>query len=123
MTFLSRRLSRLPITAISHPWLSVPSLDRTAVANAIDGTGWSVQCHKSPDYETSLMILPYQDESLSTFVMSEAGNCFRLQECRDDALHRLGDFATLGDAIAKLCRALADQIDPRAGMDAGGISR
>jgi hypothetical protein len=123
MTSLFPRPSRFPMTAISHPLLPIPSLDSTAVADAIDGTGWSVRYHESPDYKASLMILPDEDGNLSTFVISEVETCFRLQECRDDALHGLGEFATLEDVIIRLCRALKDQIGPRRGTDAGRASR
>ena len=115
MTSLSPFRPRLQITGISHPWLSVSSLDSTAVADAIDGTGWSVSYHEAPDYGASLMILPDDDDRLSTFVISASGACFCLHECRDDELQGLGEFATWEETVMRLCHALAAQTAPRAG--------
>lgn len=115
MASLSPFRPRLQITGISYAWLSVSSPDSTAVAEAIDGTGWSVRYHEAPDYKASLMILPEDDDRFSTFVISASGACLCLHECRDDVLHALGEFGTLGDAITRLCHAMADQTAPRAG--------
>ena len=122
MTSVTALRPKLQVIDTSSPWLawlSGSALDSTAVANAIAGWGWSVQYHEAPDYEASLMILPDDDDGLSTFVISAAAARFRLQECRDDALRHLGEFATLGDAVVRLRRAMADQVVPPAGCVAG----
>jgi hypothetical protein len=109
MTTLTARCPRLQITDTSSPWLpwlSGPSLDSTAVASAIAGTNWSVCYHEAPDYETSLMILPEDDDRFPTFVISHAGTCFCLEELRDDALHDLGELA---DTISRLHRAMVER--------------
>jgi hypothetical protein len=90
-------------------WQSGFSLHSAVVADAIAGMGWSVHYHEAPDYEASLMLLPEDDDRFSTFVISTAEGCLCLEEVRDDALHSLGRFATLGDTITKLRRAMADQ--------------
>jgi hypothetical protein len=115
MTTLTTRRPRLPINDTSSPWLSWLSgcyLDSAEVAAAIAGTGWSVHDHEAPDYETSLIILPEDDDRFPTFVISHAGPGFCLEELRDDALHNRGQFATLADTITRLRRTMAEQTSP-----------
>ena len=122
MATLTVRRPRLQITDISHPWLSWLSgscLDRTAVAAAIAGTGWSVLYHEAPDFEASLMVVPEDDDRFSTFVISVASSRFCVHECRRDVRYRRGQFDTLEGAITRLRHALADQVGPTAGDVAG----
>jgi len=65
------------------------------------------------------MMLPDDDERLSTFVISASGAGFCLQECRGDVLRGLGEFATLVEVITGLRRAMSDQTGPRAGAGNG----
>jgi hypothetical protein len=122
MTSVSPCRPRFQMTGISYPWLSWlsgTSLDRTAVAAAIAGTGWSARYHEAPDYEASLIVLPEDDDRFPTFVISHAGASFCLEELRDDALHDLGEFATLADTITSLRRAMAEQTGAQAEGVAG----
>jgi hypothetical protein len=112
MTSVSPCRPRFQMTGISYPWLSWlsgSSLDSTAVADAIAGTGWSMHLHEAPDHEASVMVLPEEDDRFPTFVISHAGASFCLEELRDDALHNLGEFDTLADTITRLHRAMAER--------------
>ena len=109
MTFLAKVPSMLQLAGTSRRRWPITSLDRDVVAQEIAGAGWSVDYHEAPDHETSLVVLPDADDALSTFVLSVVGSQFRLQECRDDALRGLGDFATLGEAVDALLDAMASQ--------------
>jgi hypothetical protein len=114
MTSLFLSHPRPQIPGISYPWLSWlagSTLDSTAVATAIVGTGWSVPYHEAPDYEASLILLPEDDDRFSTFLISTGGGCLCLGEVRDDALHSLGWFTTLADTITRLRHAMAAQAD------------
>ena len=109
MTFLAQFHPTLLFTGVSRCGQSITRLDRDVVADAVGGANWSVEYHEAPDHETSLVVLPDEDEYLSTFVLSVAGSHFCLQECRHDVLHRLGEFGTLEEAVTALRRVMSGQ--------------
>jgi hypothetical protein len=113
MTFLVKVRPMAQLPGVSHRRWPITSLDREVVAQELAGTGWSVAYHEAPDHETSLVVLPDEDDALPTFVLSVVrsvvGSQFRLEECRSDALGGLGDFSTLGEAVAALLDAMASQ--------------
>jgi hypothetical protein len=108
MTFLPRQPMRPEIIDFSHAYLPVSALDRDTVADAITGTGWSVEYHEAPDNHVSLMIMPDGDDRLPTYVVSSTVQ-FCLQSCQGDVLWLLGTFGTLSETIASLRRAMANE--------------
>jgi len=105
---------RLEITNLSREYWPVTPRDQNTVADAIMGTGWSVEYHEAPDYQASLMIMADRDDRLSTFVVSSTVR-FRLQECQGDVLWLRGEFRTLGETITALLRAMANKTASWAG--------
>jgi hypothetical protein len=113
MTFLAQVQPMVQIAGASHCRWPITPLDRDDVAREIADAGWSVDYHEAPDHETCLVVLPDEDDALPTFVLSVVrsvvGSQFRLEECRNDALRGLGDYSTLGEAVAALLDAMASQ--------------
>jgi hypothetical protein len=98
----------IPVALAAQP-ISARDLKVVALMIADIAPDWSVELHGISLEDSSLIVLPEdgEDENGPSFAISRDGYSLRLDQIHWDELTELGCFATMGELLDAMARALS----------------